>query len=161
MQPQSVIRDWQFEQMRRSLKIVAHLLELTPPADLTAYRDGGTGWTVLEVLCHLRDFEAIFLERSQITVEEDFGALPFPNPDQLAAERKYSQQSVERVFSEWARNREALLGYLAERSEDQWVCVANHPRRGAISLQDQLILTVWHDNNHLEQMMRILAEKQG
>lgn len=161
MQPQSVIRSWQFEQMRRSLKIIAHLIELTPPADLTSYRDGGAGWTVRDVLCHLRDFEAIFLERSRITVEEDFGALPFPDPDQVAAERNYAGQSVEQAYTEWARNREVLLAYLTERDEDQWQCTANHPKRGAISLQDQLVLTVWHDNNHLEQMIRILAEKQG
>jgi uncharacterized damage-inducible protein DinB len=160
MQPVTTIRHWQFEQMQRSIKIVGHLLSISPSGDVITYRDGGTGWTVRDVICHLRDFEQIFLDRACLTVDQDFPGLPFPNPDELAAERQYSTQDVRAAYEAWTANREAQLAYLAERSDEDWQRTANHPRRGSMSLQDQLTVTVWHDNNHIEQMVHILAEKK-
>jgi uncharacterized damage-inducible protein DinB len=160
MLPDTTIRGWYFEQFRKGLQIVDSFLKPVSKQDVTTYRDGGTGWTVLEVLCHLRDYEAVFLERARVTVEQDKAPLPNPNPDELAKERQYNAQDLNAVHAEWVKRRGDFLAYLDARSEADWARTAIHPRRGEMSLQDQLALIAWHDVNHIEQMTRILAEKK-
>jgi uncharacterized damage-inducible protein DinB len=160
MLPASTIRGWQIDQLRKGLQIVDSILKAVSQQDATTYRDGGTGWTVLEVLCHLRDFESVYHERSMMTVERDFPDLPFPNQDDWAAERRYNQQDLRAAYNEWVERRNPFLAYLEGLDETAWQRVGNHPRRGVMSLQDQLALTAWHDVNHIEQMTRILVERK-
>jgi uncharacterized damage-inducible protein DinB len=160
MQP-ATVRGWQLDQLRKGLQTVRHILTNVSAEDATSYRDGGTGWTVLEVLCHLRDYEAVYAERARLMVEEDTPELPFPDPDTLAKERLYNEQALQPVYEEWVRQREAFLTMMEGLDEAAWVRSGNHPRRGPMSVQDQLALVVWHDMNHVEQMTRILVEKQG
>lgn len=153
-------RQWQFENLRRGVLIAGTLANLLSDEEATIYRDGGTGWTVLEVLCHLRDFEGLFLQRAQLTVEQDNPTLDFPDPDGLAVERQYNQQDVQAVIVQWREKREAFLAYLEDRSPDDWEQVAAHPKRGPFTLHDQLFLATWHDSVHLDQITKIMAEKQ-
>jgi hypothetical protein len=162
MQELSVIRGWQFDLLRKSLASVRFILENTEPEALTVYRDGGDGWTAVEVLCHLRDFEEVFLNRAIMTMQEDYPPLPFPDPDGLAEERQYNMQPVWSVYDQWATFRGQFLDFLqAIESEVEWERAGQHPKRGRFSLNDQLILTGWHDMNHIEQMTRTLAEKRS
>jgi uncharacterized damage-inducible protein DinB len=154
------IRDWQITQLEKGTQIVESLLADIPVQAMTTYRDSGDGWTALEVLCHLRDYDEVFLHRATITVEQDNPDLPNPDPDALASERRYNEQDVMDVLATWKERRATYLEYLKARSEDDWERPAKHPRRGPFTLHDQLFLTVWHDTNHIEQMTRILAEKR-
>jgi uncharacterized damage-inducible protein DinB len=147
--------------LHKGLTPVQHLIQTVSQDDLTRWRDGGTGWTALETICHLRDFEALFIERATLTVEQELPPLPFPNPDQLAAERQYIQQDPAAVHAAWAQNRQQFLAYLRARPNSDWERVAQHPTRGLLSLQEQLVLAAWHDVNHLEQMTRTLLERQA
>ncbi|MBZ0277715.1 MAG: DinB family protein [Anaerolineae bacterium] len=158
---QATIRGLYFDQMRKNLKNIGYIVQDTPIHDLTVYRDGGSGWSVLQVLCHLRDFEAVFLHRAHLTAEQDVPALPFPNPDELAAEKKYHEQNVHAVYAEWQQIRADYLNFHEELPEAAWERVANHPTRGLITIQDQFTITAWHDVNHLEQLMRVLHEKRS
>jgi uncharacterized damage-inducible protein DinB len=160
MLPSSTIRGWHIDQLRKDLQILDSILKTISPQDATTYRDGGTGWTVLEVLCHLRDYETVFLERAAVTVEQEFPTLPNPNPDEWAAERRYNEQDLSTAYNEWVNRRQTFLSYLEGLDEPSWQRTANHPRRGSMSLQDQLTLTAWHDVNHIEQITRILAERK-
>lgn len=160
MVAKTILRGWQIDQLRKGLKIVDSALSEVPAEALHTYRDGGTGWTAIEVLCHLRDYEAIFLERAKITTETEDGQMPNPNPDELAQERKYNEQALADVYGEWSARRTTFLAYLESLDESAWEKTATHPRRGVMSLHDQLTLTCWHDANHIEQMTRILAERK-
>jgi hypothetical protein len=157
----SIIRGWQFDQMRKNLRNIGYIVQDTPLHDLTTYRDGGEGWTALQVVCHLRDFEAIFLHRAHITVEQDVPALPFPSPDELAAKNRYHEQDIYAAYAAWGETRAEYIAYQEALPESAWEQLANHPTRGQVSLQDQLIVTAWHDVNHLEQILRVLREKQA
>lgn len=161
MLPPATVRGWYLDQLRKDLKIIDCFLKTTSLQDITTYRDGGTGWTVLEVLCHLRDYEVIFLERSRLTVTQHMPELPNPNPDALAAERRYNEQDVALAYAEWVQNRATFLNYLETAVEEaDWAHIGVHPRRGEMTLENQLALIAWHDVNHIEQMTHILAEKK-
>jgi hypothetical protein len=160
MLPASTIRGWHIDQLRKGLRTLDSILKEISPEDTTIYRDGGTGWTALEVLCHLRDYEDVFRERSTITVERELPDLPNPNPDEMAIERRYNEQDLRAVYAEWVNRRSGYLTYLEGLDESSWQRTAKHPKRGVMSLQDQLALTAWHDMNHIEQITRIVAEKK-
>ena len=49
MQPQ-ILRKWQYEQLHRAVVTVKYMLQTVSADTLHTYRDGGTGWTVTEVL---------------------------------------------------------------------------------------------------------------
>ena len=154
------VRDWQYYILENNLKSVDAILRLAAPDALTTYRDGGTGWTALEVLCHLRDLEEVAIERARLTVEEDSAALPSPDPDALAAERRYNEQDVETALREWRARRAAYLTYVQARPDGDWERVGLHPRRGPMTLFDQLMFLTMHDSLHIEQMTRVLREQR-
>ncbi|MBX3066909.1 MAG: DinB family protein [Anaerolineae bacterium] len=133
---------------------------MSDPQVLTTYRDGGTGWTALEALCHLRDLETIFTHRFTFTVEQDNPDLPMSNPDALATERRYNEQNVDQALAEWKQQRIKNVAYLKERSESDWERVGVHPIRGKMTLLDILCLEAQHDTIHMEQITRTLNEKK-
>jgi hypothetical protein len=140
--------------------VIGYLMRTAPPADLTLYRDGGGGWTFLEVLCHLRDYDTIFLERAQLIVAQEYPDLPRPDPDELAAERRYNQQAPPSVYEDWVARRKQFLAYLEGLADGDWERAGEYPSRGRYTVNDVLIAAAWHDTNHIEQMVRILSEKQ-
>jgi len=72
----------------------------------------------------------------------------------------YNDRPLRAVFDRWVEQRRALVAYYAGRQAADWDCTATHPRRGRMSLDEQLLLIVWHDLNHIEQMMHILADRR-
>ena len=111
----------------------------------------------------MRDYDAIFLERARITVEQDKPDLRdvyYPDPDELAQEKRYNEQDVQAVLDDWKGIRADFITYLKDRADSDWERPAKHPKRGDFTLHDQLFLTTWHDMNHMEQITRILAEKK-
>ncbi|MGJ3239305.1 MAG: DinB family protein [Anaerolineae bacterium] len=154
------IRNWQLSQLEKNIATIKHTVQDVSETALKSYRDQGTGWTALEVLCHLRDFEKLFLERIHLTVNRDNPPLPFPDPNALADELNYNADNPSLVFSHWSALRREQLEFLQKRAESDWERPAQHPTRGHFTLHDQLFLTAWHDANHIEQITRILYEKQ-
>jgi len=162
MQAMDTIRHWQIDQLRKDMAVLGHIVKHTSQEDATTYRDGGEGWTALEALCHLRDFEAVFFERAQITLAQAMGDLPFPDHEALVTEKNYNAQSLDVVYTEWAQTRREYIEFLQGISgDDTWEKPGKHPTRGPFTLNDQLFLTVWHDTNHIEQIVRTLDEKQS
>lgn len=161
MLPMTTLRAWQYIQMDNALASLVSLAQGYSTHALTHYRDNGTGWTVTEVLCHLRDFEYIFWKRVRLMVEEDHPHLPFPDPDALARENDYSAQDAYDVLNDLRAYRQDFIAYLKGLDDGAWQRAGIHPTRGDFTCQDQLFLTTHHDMMHLEQITRILAEQKG
>ena len=157
----ATIRNWQLDQLEKAISILTYVVQTPSEADLSRYRDGGDGWNVVQVLCHLRDYDVLFAERVRLTNTEDMPDLPNPDPDVLAEERDYNSQQASDVLQAWIENRRKLLALYATIDDNNWDRVGKHPKRGPVTIANQLTLTVWHDLNHLEQITHILAQKQG
>ena len=157
-------RGFQLDQLNKVSQLLKNILNSASEQDAITYRDGGTGWTVLQVLGHLRDYEEVFLGRFTITNEQAAGGpepdLFNPNPDEWAAEHRYSEQNLQATFDDWTARRAATIAYLKGVADDNWQRIGVHPKRGRLMLEEQLSLFAWHDINHLEQITRILAEKK-
>ena len=154
------VRVLQVDQLRRAINVLGYVLKTTPTEDATTLRDGGDGWTIAEVMGHLRDFDLIFLERGKMTLSKVFPQLPLPDPDKLAVENAYNDQNVMDMYQEWVEAREDLVAFFESVREDDWERAARHPTRGHFTLNEQLILAVWHDTNHLNQIIHILSQRE-
>lgn len=157
MQPMSTIRQWQIDQLRNAINTLTFICKNIRQAEANSLRDGDEGWTVLQVVGHLRDFEAIFLERVNITLNEEHGALPFPSPEGLVEANRYNEKQLSDVLQDWTTLRLQYIAVLEGISDEaDWSRTALHPTRGEFSIDDQVLLCVWHDINHFEQIAHIM-----
>lgn len=154
------VRKWQIDSMELSIRAVEALFKQADKQAIRTYRDNGTGWTALEVLGHLRDFEAVIFQRIRLMVEEENPALPFPDPDELARAHNYNNRDWTELMGEWQAERATHIAYLQAREESDWERPGQHPTRGAFTAHDQLFLTSLHDVIHIEQITRILDEQK-
>ena len=117
-------------------------------------------WSMLEITCHLRDVEQLFVERYGKIANHDRPALRMMNQDELAARLKYNEDDPAAALRDFRALREetvALLGALAHQS---WQRVGLHPKRGEFGIAAHAAMHVSHDANHLNQI-RALTEKFG
>lgn len=158
MKPMSTIRRWHFDQLRAGLSIVAYIVRANPPQDLVTYRDGGDGWTAAEVIGHLLDCERLFLERARLTVTQDNPMLRWGNQDEDVIQGRYNTWDMQELLDTWRAVREEYLAYLAGVPEEAWAREGLHPTYSPFSLNDQLFLACWHEQNHIQQITKILTE---
>lgn len=125
------------------------------------WRDGGDGWTVTEILCHLRDFDVIFLGRARQMLDEENPLFIAYDHEQLAVERDYNRQNMSDVLSELYQSRQEMLTFFASLTAEQWERSGIHPEQGAWTMLHSVAQVATHDNNHIEQITRILFEKKS
>jgi hypothetical protein len=120
-------------------------------------RDGGDGWSVVEVVCHLRDFEGFFRGRVELMLDQDNPILPAYDQDALAIERDYQHQDVRVALAELLEQRRAFLVLFESFSEEQLQRDGVHPENGPIKIFDSLVQLTHHDLTHLDQIARCLG----
>ena len=145
--------------MERTCATLGHVLARVDQATATTLRDrndGPKGWTVLEVVCHLRDFDGIFRRRAQMMLAETHPALPAYDHEQMAIDQAYNRQDLRQVYADFARSREETIAFFRGLDADQWERTGEHPERGFFTMTDAVIQVGTHDITHLEQITRIL-----
>lgn len=147
--------------MQRSITILGYILHDVTQEDATTLRDGEGGWTVLEVLCHLRDYDVIFYNRAIQMLEEEMPNLPGFDQDELAVERAYNRQDLKKVFEELKESRAHYVQLFLNMTDDEWERAGIHPEAGYFNMWDALMQVGHHDVNHLEQITRILTQRSS
>ena len=118
-------------------------------------RDGG--WGVVEILCHLRDWEEIFLERARAIVERERPDLPAFDDDLWAIERDYRGQDPGRVLERFRELRAQLVEFLAGLPAAAWQRRGVHAVHGEITLRWLIEELREHGEAHLAQIRQALA----
>lgn len=144
--------------MQRTVKILGNILAPVPQHQAATLRDGDDGWTVLEIVCHLRDFNAIFFERAQLMVNVDDPRLPAYDHEVMAVQRKYNEQNLQVAYRELNKTREEFVTFFQNLKFEQWERAGLHPVHGHYTLTDQLMQVGHHDTNHIEQITRVLQQ---
>jgi hypothetical protein len=103
--------------MQNTVATLGHVLKHVTPQQATTLRDGPQGWTVLEVVCHLRDYDEIFYQRAIMTLEQDNPTLPAYDQEALAVERAYNQQNLEQAYADLAARFAPAAGRLLFRAD--------------------------------------------
>ena len=119
--------------------------------------DGPDGWSVLEVMCHLNDYEEIFAMRARRMVAE---IVPnFPHADHLAwvTANHYAEQNLTATFATYLSRRRAFIAFLRGLTPEQWQRKGYTDVWGEVTVVQVAINATLHDVNHIEQIIRALG----
>jgi hypothetical protein len=117
-------------------------------------------WSMLEITCHLRDVERLFVERYGKLASLDRPAFRMINQDELAIHLKYNEDDPSAALRDFRKLREETVHLLGALPHQSWQRVGLHPKRGEFSMAAHVDMHVAHDANHLNQI-RALRERFG
>lgn len=136
----------------------ARLHELIAGADdeeLTRAGPEGS-WGVVEVLCHLRDWERIYVQRVQRMSEEDDPTFETVDDSLWPIDRDYHAQDPREVLEDFAEHRSKLVDLLEELSVGDWAREGHVPRQGRVTIGWYAEHVLGHDSEHLRQIRQAL-----
>ena len=117
--------------------------------------DGPDGWTVIETMAHIRDYDELSVKRVQIILEQDKPTLS--GLDMQANTRRRDSVTLADEFNAYLESRKRLIARLSSLSAEQWERSSIHPSYGEMSLLELTVSMLWHDVNHIEQIARSLG----
>ena len=101
---------------------------------LAAARPAPGKWSILEIVCHMRDMEReAYLARYRRILAEDNPPLPDIDGDTIALERDYRAQSLAAVLRDWSKLRKESLKLLKKVKGGQWERVGTHETAGRLT----------------------------
>ncbi len=153
------VRERHLGAMQSSCDILGHILQGISNERARALRDGPEGWSIIEIVCHLRDFDEIFYNRAQMMQAQDQPQLPAYDHEAMAIEGAYQQEDLAEAYSALKASRARFIAWLAALTPEQWERDGAHPERDSFSMTDALMQVGLHDLDHLEQITRVLAQR--
>ena len=152
------VRERHLGAMRLSCDILGHILRGMTNERARALRDGPDGWSIIEIVCHLRDFDEIFYRRAQMMQAQAQPQLPAYAHEAMAIDRAYQQEDLGESYRTLQASRERFISFLAALTPEQWERDGAHPERDSFTLTDAAMQVGLHDLDHLEQITRVLAQ---
>jgi hypothetical protein len=121
-------------------------------------RGGGENWSVIEILCHLRDAEEYGLQRvTRMRDQEKPEILPW-DQEKLAVERSYAFQEQYAVLAEFKSLRRQRIKVLESLPPEGWERSGYHREIGVITIFSHTLHMVSHDAIHCAQIARQLTD---
>ena len=125
------------------------------------YRPKNGGWSMTEVICHLRDVELeVHQERFKAILAEENAFLAGVSADEWAEIRRYQEQDGETAFGEFFEARKNTVQMLQDLPPESWKRQGRHAFFGPTSLHEILFLLARHDAIHQEQIRALVEEQQ-
>ena len=153
------VRERQLAMMRLTCDSLGHILRGVSADEACALRDGDDGWSIIEILCHLRDFDEIFYKRAVMMLEEDNPQLPGYDHEAMAIERAYQQDDPQEAYNALRASRQRFIQFFEALSSEQWERGGVHPERDRFTMTDAAMQVGLHDLDHLEQITRVLTAR--
>src|SRR5690242_11467198 len=122
-------------------------------------RGGDENWSVVEVICHLRDTEERALERMRAMRDQDDPLLPAFDQERWAEERGYARARLRDALSAFCDLRARYVAELVQQPPEQWERTGRHEEQGHITIQAHALHRVSHDCIHLAQIAHQLHNR--
>lgn len=129
------------------------------PADQTLWkrRPEPNEWSLVEVLCHLRDVEReVFLPRFTKIIAEENPFIPGIDSDAWAQERQYIFQDGQQALAAFVASRKEMLSLFDGLSPEGWQRPARHAIFGPTHLRELASFVADHDRLHIQQIFRLV-----
>jgi uncharacterized damage-inducible protein DinB len=120
-----------------------------PPSLLRTAATPGR-WSVLEVVCHIADFELVYADRMKRVVAEDRPTLFGGNPDVFAAGLAYHQRDLEEELQMIGAVRRHVTRFLRTLDAAAFERVGVHSDDGPLTLATLLTRITRHIPHHAE-----------
>ncbi|MGL4611166.1 MAG: DinB family protein [Trueperaceae bacterium] len=146
------------QQLAIHQETIKHLASLLSQQEAQTFREEPTAWTFLEVICHLRDFELVFIEgRIDLMLKKITPTFDAVDQNALVKENKYAQQTLTEMTQAFCLYRERTISVFKGLEPQQWRRMGIHPSQGRMTISDVLEHVLFHDAKHIRQLSRILA----
>jgi uncharacterized damage-inducible protein DinB len=130
--------------------------------DALMKRPGVGRWSVLEILCHLRDTErTCFRGRLRKLLTENRPFFPDWDHERAFEHGHYAAEDTRAVLATWRELRQGTLRALEEMPLEEWSKRGRHETQGSITFADVATHVRDHDMTHLGQILRNLADLRG
>lgn len=159
----------QIEHIKKRWEILSKLQE-TPKAVAATFRGlsdddarrrpAPEQWSMLEILCHLRDVEFLFVERYGKIANHDRPTLRMIDQNDLAVRLRYNADDPAAALREFQTLRGETVALLSALAQQSWERVGLHPKRGEFGIAAHAVMHVAHDANHVDRL-RVLRERAG
>jgi len=114
-------------------------------------------WSLVEIVCHLRDVELeVHQPRLHTMLEEESPFISGASPDAWAETRGYRTESGPAALADFVHARRATVRFLAALTPDDWERRGRHAFLGTTTLQELVFLIVSHDEAHWPQFLSLL-----
>ena len=131
------------------------------PAERFGDRVAEDRFTLLEMVCHLADFEDVVLDRMRAARKEDGVAVPDWDEDAQAKAKKYDCRDLHRELEVFASRRRDTVTFLKELSDEEAARTFTKEGLGRVSVERYVAVVTGHDLYHLEQASRYLKGVHG
>lgn len=151
---------WLISSLKRTHLVLGMLLGGVTQEQAQQLKDGPDGWSILEIMCHLRDFQTIDMERVQRILNEEKPMLVVYDAaarEAMVAENDYAHQNLKAVFDEYVRTRERFIELISGLDEARLERTGHHPMYGEIDTTVPAFHAAMHDIDHTEQIARVLG----
>lgn len=113
-------------------------------------------FSLREVICHLADWEGVWLERMRRMASENNPELPSYDEGQWAIDHKYNEANAKEQIEKFVEGRKALVSFLKGLAPEQWERTGIHSQWGPISIASLATLVIGHDGYHTKQIVEWL-----
>jgi len=127
------------------------------PASTWIIKPSPNEWSLVEIVCHLRDVEAeVNLPRIRKVIQESNPFIPGKDTDPWASEREYILQDCLDALHSFLAVRMELLSVLENLAPDDWQRPARHAILGPSHIQELVGIMASHDRLHIQQAHQVL-----
>lgn len=132
--------------------VIRRLLQPEPAAALDRRPDPDR-FTIREVVAHLADWDAIFVERVRRILAEDSPNLPGYDEWQMGIEHDYASSNVRERLKVFGGRRAEMVLLLRELDDAAWGRRGVHAQAGELTVADIAAFVLGHDGYHLRQIV--------
>lgn len=143
--------------LRASPTVFEALLQDCTQEQAQAVRGGDEGWSVVEVVCHLRDAEERALERTRAMRDQLNPFIAGYDQEVWARERDYASANLGEALAAFLQFRAERIDELAALGDGDWERTGQHEELGRITISGQTAHMLSHDFAHAAQIARQLA----
>jgi uncharacterized damage-inducible protein DinB len=106
-------------------------------------------WSTLEVICHLADFEPVYVDRMKRVITHDHPLLMGADQELYAAKLAYQERDIEEELAVIETTRKQFARILKTLPADALKRTGVHSERGLNTLEDLLQCIINHIQHHL------------
>ncbi|AOJ35744.1 DinB family protein [Burkholderia metallica] len=128
------------------------------PAALWTRRPDGTGFSLVEHACHLRDLDAVFAARIDAVRTLELPVIASVDGTVLAAQRDYLAQPLDAAVAAFRTGRAALCATAAALAPEQLARCGLRDGIRRMSLDELVRELLDHDRTHVLELDELLAE---
>ncbi|MBW4438264.1 MAG: DinB family protein [Pleurocapsa minor GSE-CHR-MK-17-07R] len=143
--------------LERTAHILRAIVENMTAKQSIVLRDGPDGWNSVEIICHMADFDHIFLTRMKDAVSKDNPTFRVYDVPGRVISENYGGRKIGEALSWFITNRNEMVEWLKTVTPEQFERIGQHPENGQMTVREIAYNTILHDINHIEQILKAIG----